>query len=418
MYACGLDFGTTNSTFSYVGQNGSVELVKLEKDHETLPSTVFYNFEDGDAYFGREALDQYVDGEFGRLMRSLKSVLGTSLMHDKTQVQGRSIAFEDIISSFLKEMKDRSEQSTGNSFENVVLGRPVYFIDEDEKADLDAQNTLKNAALKAGFKNIEFQYEPIAAALDYEQSVECEELAMIVDLGGGTSDFSVVKVSPEGALKTDRKGDILATGGVHIGGVDFDRRLSLQTVMPELGYRMRFKDNQAQEFPVYYHQNLATWHKIHFLYDKETFISLKSMLQQVEHKNRLERLLNVIENKEGHRVAMAVEQAKINLTHEDAQKILLNYIEKDLTVHVTQNDLNMAIQAELDRVCASAIETVKRAGVELADITKVFLTGGSTSIPHVRHSILKLFPQAEVIDGHKFGSVGTGLGVHAKRIFA
>ena len=114
MYACGLDFGTTNSTFSYVGQNGSVELVKLEKDHETLPSTVFYNFEDGDAYFGREALDQYVDGEFGRLMRSLKSVLGTSLMHDKTQVQGRSIAFEDIISSFLKEMKDRSEQSTGN----------------------------------------------------------------------------------------------------------------------------------------------------------------------------------------------------------------------------------------------------------------------------------------------------------------
>lgn len=418
MHACGLDFGTTNSTFSYVGADGKVELSKLEKTYETLPSTVFYNFEDGEVYFGREALEQYVDGEFGRLMRSLKSVLGTSLMHDKTQVQGRSIAFEDIISSFLKEMKDRSENSTDVSFESVVLGRPVYFIDGDKEADLDAQNTLKSAALKAGFKNIEFQYEPIAAALDYEQSVDKEELAVIVDLGGGTSDFSVVKVSPEGAMKADRKADILATGGVHIGGVDFDRRLSLQTVMPELGYRMSFKDNKSQEFPVYYHQNLATWHKIHFLYDKETFISLKSMLQQVEHKNRLERLLNVIENKEGHRVAMAVEQAKINLTDEPHQQILLNYIEKGLSVDVAQQDLNTAIQDELNRVCQSAIETVKNAGVSMADITKVFLTGGSTSIPHVRHSILKLFPQAEVIDGNKFGSVGTGLGVHAKRIFA
>tara|TARA_Y100000296_G_scaffold17999_2_gene21305 strand:+ start:1152 stop:2408 length:1257 start_codon:yes stop_codon:yes gene_type:complete len=418
MAICGLDFGTTNSTFSYLGVDGQVQLVPLEQGKETLPTAVFFNFEEGEAFYGREALEQYVEGEFGRLMRALKSVLGTSLMADKTQVQGKLVAFEDIIARFLKEMKTRAEQHTQQVFDSVVLGRPVHFIDDDKTADQQAEDTLRQAAIKAGFEHIEFQYEPIAAALDYEQSTQQEELALIVDLGGGTSDFSVVRVSPAGQQKVDRREDILATGGVHIGGVDFDRRLSLHTVMPELGYRMPFKDNAGQEFPVYYHQNLATWHKIHFLYDKETEISLRSMLNQVSHKALLERLLTVVENREGHRVAIAVENAKITLTEQDNHVDSFDFIEKGLTIDFEKSTLNSAIEDDVERVCQAALATLKRAGVEKAAIDKVFMTGGSTSIPYIRQSILALFPEAEVVDGHTFGSVGTGLCLHAKRVFA
>ncbi len=121
MAICGLDFGTTNSTFSYLGDDGQVQLVPLEQGKETLPTAVFFNFEEGESFYGREALSQYVEGEFGRLMRALKSVLGTSLMADKTQVQGKLVAFEDIIARFLKEMKTRAEQHTSQSFDSVVL---------------------------------------------------------------------------------------------------------------------------------------------------------------------------------------------------------------------------------------------------------------------------------------------------------
>lgn len=416
MHACGLDFGTTNSTFSYPKQ-GSIELVNLEGQQQTLPSAVFYNFDDGDIYYGRAALNEYADGEFGRLMRSLKSVLGTKLMDDTTQIKGKSVSFVEIIAGFLTEMKNRAEKQSGLSFEQVVMGRPVYFVDDNKTADQKAQNALESAAKMAGFKDIEFQYEPIAAALDYEQSVTGEELAIIVDLGGGTSDFSVVRVSQTGAQKVDRKDDILSTGGVHIGGVDFDRRLSLKSVMPHLGYRTPFKGGTGQEMPVYFHQNLATWHKIHFLYDKETLISLRSMLNQMEHKHLLERLLHVIENKDGHRIAMHVEAAKIGLSNADVQKLLLDCVEDNLAVDVTKDDFNQAILEDVQRVCQSADHTLGDAGVKHSDITKIFMTGGSTSIPYVRQAIMSMFPQADVVDGHTFGSVGTGLSLHAGRVF-
>src|SRR5690606_781085 len=216
--SCGLDFGTSNSTLSFIAPDGQPSLVPLEGAQATIPSVLFFGFEDDSLHFGRAAVAEYVTGAEGRLMRSLKSVLGTSLYADTTRIKAKRLGFGEIIGTFVGEVKRRAEAQLGGELTDVVMGRPVQFVDDDPVADAEAQGQLEAAVRAQGFRNILFQFEPIAAALDYERHVTDEKLALIVDLGGGTSDFSLVRVAPERAGAADRSGDILATNGVHIGG--------------------------------------------------------------------------------------------------------------------------------------------------------------------------------------------------------
>ena len=194
---CGLDFGTSNSTLGRIGAGGQPDLLALEGDSRTIPSVLFFGFEDDTLHFGRAAIAEYVSGADGRLMRSLKSVLGTALYGDTTRIKARRLGFGEIIGSFVGEVKRRAERELGDELTQVVMGRPVHFVDDDAAADAEAQSQLEAAVRAQGFEDIAFQFEPIAAALDYERQVNSERLALIVDLGGGTSDFSVVRVSPE-----------------------------------------------------------------------------------------------------------------------------------------------------------------------------------------------------------------------------
>jgi hypothetical chaperone protein len=224
--ACGIDFGTSNSTAGWrrPGQSApSSLLLPLEDGKLTLPSVVFFHAEDAHVSYGRAALADYLAGHEGRLMRSLKSLLGTSMMDDHTEVMGRALPFRDLLAQFVGELKRRAEQAAGREFTRAVLGRPVFFVDDDHKADQRAERTLEEIARKAGLRDIAFQYEPIAAAFDYESQITREELVLVVDIGGGTSDFALIRLSPERAGRPERRDDILASGGVHIGGTDFDK---------------------------------------------------------------------------------------------------------------------------------------------------------------------------------------------------
>jgi hypothetical chaperone protein len=224
--ACGVDFGTSNSTVGWV-RPGPAVLLPLEDGKPTLPSVVFFNADEDQVRYGRAALADYLEGYDGRLMRSLKSLLGTSLMEGQTEVAGRALPFKQLLGHFIGEVKRRAEAQAGREFSSVVLGRPVYFVDDDPAADRLAEDTLAEIARSVGFREIGFQYEPIAAAFDYESRIEREELVLIADIGGGTSDFSLVRLGPQRAPASERRDDILATGGVHIGGTDFDKYLSL-----------------------------------------------------------------------------------------------------------------------------------------------------------------------------------------------
>ena len=197
MSACGLDFGTSNTTLGRMVDHVPV-LVPLEAEHVTIPSAIFFE-RDGGVLIGRRAIDAYVDGTAGRLMRSLKSLLGTALIDETTQLGRERRTFRDVIAYYLGAVKRRAEQAAGVEFRSVVHGRPVHFVDNAPDADAKAEDTLREIARGLGFDDITFQFEPIAAALDYERQIAGEEIALIADIGGGTSDFSIVRLSPRAA---------------------------------------------------------------------------------------------------------------------------------------------------------------------------------------------------------------------------
>lgn len=411
----GIDFGTSNSTVGVI-ENGRPRLVALEGDSVTLPSAIFFNFEDNQTALGRRAIGEYTDGAEGRLMRALKSVLGSSLVHEKTRIKARQIAFTDIIGMFVGHLKDRLESHVGEAVENVVLGRPVQFVDDNPGADAAAQSELEKAARAQGFKHIDFQFEPIAAALDYERTVTREELALIVDMGGGTSDFSIVRVSPERATSSDRKADILANRGVHIGGTDFDRLLSIAHVMPELGYLTATKDGK-RNLPAGYFIDLATWQRINLLYTPKAKLDLRQIRFEAARPDLIDRLIEVVDQRFGHALATKVEKAKIELTDADQAAIDVSLPAAKFTASLTRQGLENTIRSAVERVTATVADTLEEAQVQAQDITAVFLTGGSTAIPLARQSILALVPGAKIVQGDAFGSVGLGLALDAQRKF-
>lgn len=411
----GIDFGTSNSTVGFM-ENGAPRLIALEAGEVTMPSAVFFSFEDDRTYFGRGAVSRYTENVEGRLLRALKSVLGSSLIHEKTRIKAHSIAFSDIIGSFLHFLKENLENHLGGPVDNIVLGRPVQFVDDNPQADRRAQDELEKAAQRRGFANIEFQFEPIAAALDYEQQVRGEELALIVDIGGGTSDFSIVRVSSDRAKQADRKDDILANHGVHIGGTDFDRLLSLARLMPEFGYRTQTKDGK-RFLPAGYFNDLATWQRIHMLYTNRAMTDLKQIRYEAAQPELVERMIDVVANRQGHAAVGAVERAKIALTDETESAIKLQLTDETLDLPVTRDQLNDAISATVDRVQNAVSETLALAGIAPEQITALFLTGGSSAIPLLRENVLHMLPAATVVEGDMFGSVGRGLALDAGRRF-
>ncbi|MAS12043.1 MAG: heat-shock protein [Nitratireductor sp.] len=411
----GIDFGTSNSTVGFM-ENGAPRLIALEAGEVTMPSAVFFSFEDDRTYFGRGAVSRYTENVEGRLLRALKSVLGSSLIHEKTRIKAHSIAFSDIIGSFLHFLKDNLENHLGGPVDNIVLGRPVQFVDDNPQADRRAQDELEKAAQRRGFAHIEFQFEPIAAALDYEQQVDREELALIVDIGGGTSDFSIVRVSSDRAKLADRKEDILANHGVHIGGTDFDRLLSLSRLMPEFGYRTQTKDGK-RFLPAGYFNDLATWQRIHMLYTNRAMTDLKQIRYEAAQPDLVERMIDVVANRQGHAAVGAVERAKIALTDETESAIKLPLTDETLDLPVTRDQLNDAISATVDRVQNAVSETLALARIAPEQITALFLTGGSSAIPLLRENVLRMLPAATVVEGDMFGSVGRGLALDAGRRF-
>ncbi|TPM18295.1 Hsp70 family protein [Mesorhizobium sp. B2-3-6] len=411
----GIDFGTSNSTVGVV-RSGQPHLVALEGGEVTLPSAVFFNFEDNRTCFGRHAIANYTDSVEGRLMRSLKSVLGSALAQEKTRIKARSIGFMEIVGLFLGHLRKRLEDDAGSAVESVVLGRPVQFVDDHAEADARAQSELEGAARAQGFKHIAFQFEPIAAALDYEQKVTREELALIIDMGGGTSDFSIVRVSPQRARSLDRKDDILASRGIHIGGTDFDRLLSIAHVMPELGYLSPTKDGK-RNLPASYFIDLATWQRINLVYTAKAMTHLRQIRYEAERADLVDRFIHIVEHRYGHALAALVERAKIELTDKVSADVEVRLPEVQFAAEITRKALDATIARDIERVAATVGQTIGDAGVKSSDITAVFLTGGSTAIPLARQKILSLVPQASVIEGDMFGSVGLGLALDAQRKF-
>jgi hypothetical chaperone protein len=413
--ACGIDFGTSNSSVA-LAASGRARLVALQGDATSVPTALFYAFDDDSVVHGREAMRRYLAGDEGRLLRSIKSVLGTSLWGETTQIKHRRYQFTDIVASFLQFLRGATAGELGRLPEQVVIGRPAFFVDDDSEADARAQEQLAGAARAAGFRHVEFQLEPIAAALHYESSVTREEIALVADIGGGTSDFSLVRVSPQRARKSDRRADILGCNGVHIGGTDFDRLLSLASLMPHLGLRSRLK-MKGMHAPSWYYSDLATWHRINFLYDMKVLTEIRTVLRDSAEPEKIERLLRVVEERKGHELLARIEEAKIALSDSVEATVPLAVIARGLAMKVRRVRFESAIRDCLDRVEGRVRDLLRLAAIEPSAVGTVFLTGGSSGVPAVRTAILAALPDAKVVTGDAFGSVATGLALDAERRF-
>ena len=412
---CGIDFGTSNTTIG-ISDPEKARLLPLEGSHLTLPSAMFFDFEDHGTHFGRSAIDRYLKGHDGRFMRALKSILGTALIHEKTYIRQKAVPFSGILGFYFAHLKSQMERQLDREITEVVLGRPVRFVDKDDAADAEAQRALEDIARAQGFRTIAFQYEPIAAALDYEQHVGGEELVLIADIGGGTSDFSIVRVSPERRRTAERAGDILANGGIHIGGTDFDRLLSLKSVMPHLGYGSPTADGKRSLPSLYYHE-LATWHRINQLYKKNVMPELRQIRYEAARRDLVDRFIALIEARQGHAVAIGVEEAKIALTGAETAVSALADHGAWARFSFTRTAFDAAITDSVERILATVQRLLKDARVAAADITTIFLTGGSSMVPLLRQAILAPFPDARVAETDLLGSVGIGLALDARRKF-
>ena len=412
--ACGVDFGTSNSTVGWV-RPGHTSLLALEDGKATLPSVVFFNADDEEVRYGRAALADYLEGYEGRLMRSLKSLLGTSLMDGQTEVGGRALPFRQLLSHFIGELRRRAQQQAGREFTSAVFGRPVYFIDDDPVADRLAEDTLAEIARAAGFKEIGFQYEPIAAAFDYESRIEKEELVLIADIGGGTSDFSLVRLGPDRSQRIERREDILATGGVHIGGTDFDKYLSLASVMPLLGYGSTLVSGAP--VPSSYYFNLATWHTINQAYTRKNVAQLEDLARDAAEPAKLSRLRHLIDERAGHWLAMRVEEAKIGLSGTPLVELDLDRLSPPERLQVERAVFETAIAGLVDQVGATVQRLLGEAGVAAEKVDTVFFTGGSSGVAALRERIAAIVPQARRVEGDLFGSIGAGLAIDAARKF-
>lgn len=413
---CGIDFGTTNSTLGLCTPGGKAELVPLEGSDVTIPSALFFSFEDHHTYFGRAAVFEYRDGAEGRFMRALKSVLGSSLMNETTQIGRERMRFEDLIGTFLGHLRAQLEPAGRDVPDQVVMGRPVYFVDEDEKADRAAEDQLRAAATAQGFTHVEFQFEPVAAALHFEQSLDKEALALVVDIGGGTSDFSILRLSPERAKAVDRRQDILSTSGVHVGGTDFDKLLNLLKVMPELGRGTLTADGKRQ-LPQWYFQDMATWHRINQLYTPKILRDMHELQREAAEPEKLENFIHLLRQRAGHRLAGVVEAAKIALSDEDQTIITLREDGLALGIPATREEFEAAVTGLIEKIGAALDQAVAEAGVTHDAVETIILTGGGAQVPSVLAAVRQRFAQGRIVAADKFGAVGLGLAVDAARRF-
>lgn len=403
MATLGIDFGTSN-TAAAVAAGGRPFVIPLENGREIVPTAVFLDYAARDMLFGNAAVTALTSGREGRFMRALKRVLGTPVMREPRQLLNRRMTLIEVVAAFLSEIREKTGAVTGLDFTHALSGRPVLFH-ADPARDRAAEADLADCYRAAGFAGVDFLFEPEAAALAAGPE---GGLGLVVDIGGGTSDFTLFR--EEGGMR------VLASRGLRIGGTDFDRALSLAHAMPELGLggllRAMFGD-QRTEAPVALFHDLATWEKIAFLYTPETRRAAADMMRVAVDPAPFRRLCAVLRDETGHDIAFAVERAKIAANGGTGGRIDLSVAEPGLTRPLPRAALDAAVAPHAAAIAEHALATVAAGGAAPDEVARVVMVGGSGLMGAVRAGIAAAFPDAGIVQAGAFSAVAEGLGLAA-----
>lgn len=412
----GLDFGTTNSALS-VNENGAARLLDIDKFNlasKTMRSILFFD-ENGNAFVGQNAINEYLkNGANGRLIQSIK----TSLPHkhaDRTNICGKTYTIEDLITTILKHIKKEGERHIGSEINDVVIGRPAVFSNDKEEDKL-AEIRLYTAAQYAGFKNIRFQYEPIAAALSFEASLKNidEKNIFVGDFGGGTSDFTVIKLKGKTEkTASDRKKDVLSVDGVSVGGDIFDSLLMWDKLTKYFGRNTKYKSisGYSLNVPQYIIRTICKWHLIPNLRNEDIYSDLKQIRLAADDKYAIQNLETLIRGNYALMLFQAIEEAKYELSSFDKSQINYENGELKIKEDITRAEFEKIIENELKKIEEYADKTLLNSGLVEKEIDFVFLTGGTSYIPRIKNIFANKFGAEKIKETDAFTTVAYGLGL-------
>jgi hypothetical chaperone protein len=412
----GIDFGTTNTAVGVAEADGAVGLAPLPgpggQGASTWRTVLFFE-EDAPPRAGAPAIDRFLEVEGdGRLVQSIKSHLA-SASFTRTVIMGRTYTLEALIALYLRALRAAITPDLGT---RAVIGRPVrYWGAQDAADEARALERMRAALGAAGFADVAFEYEPIAAALRYAAGLDQEELILVADFGGGTSDFSLARVGPR--VEPGDASAILATGGLAIGGDSFDARVIDARVSPELGLGTSYRDELGATTPVPagLFGKLRRWHHLSFLKEPATMRLLERMEHGAAAPDKLRRLLRLVRDELGLPLHRAVEASKVALS--SAAEATLDFRDLELSLAITRPDFDGWIAPELDAIDGAVDEVLARGGVGPGDVDTVFATGGSSLVQAVRRRLAARFGAEKLAGGDELTSVAWGLAARARQLF-
>jgi hypothetical chaperone protein len=424
----GIDFGTTNSSVALAMGDAPVQLASFALFGEDTFSfrSVVYLEQVKAANGGRRlhtstgpgAIEGYLDAEHkGRLIQSLKSYL-PSRTFTGTGIFGRHYTLEQLIAQMLSNVRETAERQFGRPIRHALAGRPVRFVGAENDADDDyAVSRLRSAFALAGFESVEFEFEPIAAAYSYESTLDHDELILIGDFGGGTSDFSLLRVGPGVRRRGRSPEDLLGVSGVALAGDAFDARIVRKLVSPALGsdsFALSM-NKKLPAVPAWIYTNLERWHYLSFLRTRDVMEILRSARLRALEPEKIRALSHLIEEDLGYQLHQAVQRVKIELSRSEGAEFRFCDGSMDLRIPVTRTEFEAWIAEELQAIEAAVESLLRSSGIAPEEINRVFLTGGSSFVPAVRRIFKKRFGEDHVRSGNEFTSVARGLALSANR---
>ena len=424
--AVGIDFGTTNSSVALAAANAQVQLVTFPFGQAETPSfrSVIYleqlkspsGGKRTHSLTGPAAIERYLDAEErGRLIQSLKSHLPSRTLTG-TEIFGHHHKFENLICRMLKDLRKSAEEQFGRPIRSAMVGRPVRFVGAESEADDDfAVTRLREAFTLAGFEDVNFEFEPVAAAYAYESTLDRDELILIGDFGGGTSDFSLLRVGPTVRRRGRTPQDLLGNSGVGLAGDSFDARIVRKLVSPALG-----SDSEARSLnkllpavPAWIYANLERWHYLSFLRTHNVREILRSARLRALEPEKIEALIALIEEDLGYQLHQAVQKVKFELSRSQTAEFRFRDGTMDLRIPIARRDFEAWIAEDMHSIEQCVDTLLETSGIGRRQVDRVFLTGGSSFVPAVRRIFSSRFGEERISSGNEFTSVAHGLALRA-----
>ncbi len=407
----GIDFGTTNSALSIFDEEKQEIIATI-----ITPSILYFPFEQKPhapitSFVGNAAIDAYIqDGMQGRFMKSIKQVLPMSVFTE-TRIGGHKFTAPDLVALILKDLKTKADEIIGYDCQKAVIGRPVFFDDDNQDKDQLAQRRLKKAAELANLKQVAFQFEPIGAAFAYEKNITKKEKVLVADLGGGTTDFTYIELDPTKTGSKDRRKDILATGGIYIGGDRFDSAFMWEKGTPYFGKGVEYESAPGKmlDLPHSFFTNICSWEKMNFFNGWKIKKDLSRYYAFTGNNVYFKNLLTLTEYNLGYSIFQSIEKTKIDLS--DSDKTIFAYSNRGIEINerISLSQYNQIIQKDVNKIQHYLDEFLSANHIVPEEIDSIFLTGGTSLVQAIQQLFKTRFPHVQVNSGDNFISVAKGL---------